>query len=338
MRWIKRQKPAALQIQAEGAKAVNQALANEAPQAVITQLKHLAARDAERIGNNLHFAALDRWLSLIYPDAESILDYATQSGALMFIEEPLRFRNRADAAQADLDERVRGMLIKGQAPACAVEAAFGGVDVSRKIDRIRPILAVSQIVSSGNGLPGAEPLQLLARPSDGYRGRENQLWQHLKDWSGEGKSAWLFAGSDSRKNRLEQLALEQGVRPHISAESLSRGFVWPAAGLSVIGTQDLFGAERPLHRHRRHEGGIKIDLFSDLVPGELVVHDAHGIGRYDGLANMDTRKRRDYLKSPIAATIHSNNPWKALTRFRKYVALDDARHTYPNWAARNGRA
>lgn len=313
----------ALQIQAAGEKAVSQAMDAQAPQAVVAQLKRLATHDAERISSNLHFAALDRWLSLIYPDAESILDYAVKSDVLVFIEEPLRFRNRADAAQADLDERVRGMLIKGQAPACAVEAAFGGIDVSRKIDRIQPILAVSQIASSGNGLPGAKQVQLQARPSDSYRGRENQLWQHLKDWSGERKCAWLFAGSENRKNRLEQLALEQGVRPHILPESLARGFIWPAAGLSVIGTQDLFGAERPLHRHRRHEGGIKIDLFSDLVPGELVVHDAHGIGRYDGLVNMDSGgSRRDYLKITYAGNDSLYIPMESLDQIQKYVGSD----------------
>lgn len=313
----------ALKINAEGEAAARQALANLAPKEIVAQMRRLAQHDAERVANSLHFAALDRWLDLIYPESESILDYAVRAGALVFIEEPLRFRNRADAAQADLDERIRTLLTRGQVLASSAQAAFRGVDISLKIDQIRPVVAISQIASSGNGLTGAEQIAFVARPSDGYRGRENQLWQDLKEWSGQGRSTWLFAGSENRKNRLGQLSLEQGARPFIHQESMARGFIWPAAGLLVIGTQDLFGAEHAARRRRRHEGGIKIDLFSDLVPGEWVVHDAHGIGRYDGLVNMDSNgSRRDYLKITYAGDDSLYIPMESLDQIQKYVGAD----------------
>jgi transcription-repair coupling factor (superfamily II helicase) len=118
------------------------------------------------------------------------------------------------------------------------------------------------------------------------------------------------------------LLLEQGIVVPVLAAGLPRGFVWPAANLMIIGTQDIFGSERPARR-RRSQGGIHIDLFSDLVPGEMVVHEAHGIGRYDGLVNLESKGiKRDYLKITYAGDDSLYIPMESLDQIQKYVGAE----------------
>jgi transcription-repair coupling factor (superfamily II helicase) len=67
---------------------------------------------------------------------------------------------------------------------------------------------------------------------------------------------------------------------------LSEGFVWPADGLAVTTEAEIFG---PRAKHpRRGATTVRTELlaFSDLKQGDLVVHDEHGIGQYEGLVKL----------------------------------------------------
>ena len=81
----------------------------------------------------------------------------------------------------------------------------------------------------------------------------------------------------------------QKLRPgvlFICRGSLSAGFIWPTDGLAVATEADVFGprAKRP----RRSATTVRTELlaFSDLKQGDLVVHDEHGIGQYEGLIKL----------------------------------------------------
>ncbi len=283
--------------------------------------RQLAHRDLDRFQQNLNFAGLDRWLPLFTPEQATILDHADAAGCLIILDEPLRWRNRLDAAQAEFDERIRSMLSKTQVLPITAEAQLRGVDIARWIDRHSKVIALANIAASGNGLPGGNSLDINGRPADGFRGREEKLAIECADWSKQGTRTFLFAGSDSRRLRLRDFFREHDLAPIISESPLKTGFVWPQAKLAVIGTQDIFGSER--QARRRHTNGIKIDLFSDLVPGEMVVHEAHGIGRYDGLVQVENGGiRRDYLLITYAHNDSLYIPMESLDQIQKFVGAE----------------
>ncbi|NLM14234.1 MAG: transcription-repair coupling factor [Clostridiaceae bacterium] len=284
------------------------------------RMQMFCRRDAERIEGRMMFAGLDRWVSRIYPQAESVLDYCLTDGFHILIDEPSRFDSRLDAAQAEMTERIKTMLAKGQIAAAGSEVIFRGVDIRLRLDQYGQAMALCQIASSGNGLPGAVQVKITGRPADGWRGREGQLITELKSWQQAGRQAILFAGSESRQARLRSLLLEHGVTCPVTARTLPRGFIWPAADLMTIGTQDIYGSERSARRHKK--SGAPIDLFSDLVPGERVVHETHGIGRYEGLVNLESGGvRRDYLKIVYAGDDVLYIPTESLAQIQKYVGV-----------------
>lgn len=308
-------------LQAAAADVYRTALQQGAGKETAEALRLLARRDCERLEQQTSFAGLDRWIAQIYPDAASILDYAQTAGCRVFIDEPLRVRNRLDAAQAEFDERCRTLLAKSQILPQTTAAIFRGVDISRWIDRLGQAVALCQIASSGNGLPGGVTMDINGRPADGYRGREEQLAADIQEWQRQGRTALLFAGSANRRERLRQLMLEKGIDVTIAETALAHGFVYPAAGLLVVGTHDIFGSERTARR--RQSQGIRVDLFSDLVPGEMVVHEAHGIGRYDGLVNLEAGgTRRDYLQITYAGNDSLYIPMESLDQIQKYVGAE----------------
>jgi len=73
---------------------------------------------------------------------------------------------------------------------------------------------------------------------------------------------------------------------------LSEGFLCDELGLAVAAESDLYGRRKSLDRHYDPEGdrraparfaGDRVADLSEIEPGDLVVHEQHGIGRYLGL-------------------------------------------------------
>ena len=61
-------------------------------------------------------------------------------------------------------------------------------------------------------------------------------------------------------------------------------------GIVILTERELFGRQRPLTRRRRRgqpEPEAILQSLADLAPGAPVVHEDHGIGRYEGLQTME---------------------------------------------------
>ena len=74
----------------------------------------------------------------------------------------------------------------------------------------------------------------------------------------------------------------------IRVGNLSAGFEFPGAGLRVLADGDVFPEE--VHVHPRGKArGVRSFLsdFRDLKIGDLVVHQDHGIGRFEGLQTLE---------------------------------------------------
>ncbi|RYI79659.1 MAG: hypothetical protein EON47_24195, partial [Acetobacteraceae bacterium] len=86
--------------------------------------------------------------------------------------------------------------------------------------------------------------------------------------------------------------LGQGVVA-LAVLGLERGFVAPATatgakfGLSVVGEQDLLGERIARPPRRRKRADQFIADATGIEQGDLVVHQDHGIGRYDGLSTIE---------------------------------------------------
>src|SRR5699024_1025534 len=77
----------------------------------------------------------------------------------------------------------------------------------------------------------------------------------------------------------------------IAEGGLSAGMEFPVSGLAVI-TEGQAGGTGEVRRARRKKmtNREKIDSYRDLSPGDYVVHESHGIGRFVGIEKIQTDK------------------------------------------------
>ena len=85
--------------------------------------------------------------------------------------------------------------------------------------------------------------------------------------------------------------LQSEERLGIATAALQNGFAWTEQGIDFVTETELFAAGVTTRRRKKQEQVSDVEALikdlSELKLGDPVVHNAHGIGRYRGLINMD---------------------------------------------------
>ena len=262
---------------------------------MIAKLERMGNNDAERIANGIFFPAQDRWMPLMEEQAASLQDYLKAADPLYLIDEYSEMKTVMQESQAGFYLRLQSLIENAEAPAAAHALQRSAHEVLQELDAAGSCLSLGRLPMDDNKIPEAERLDVDCRVADRYRGRNDQMAADLSQQIETGGKALIFAGSDDRREKLISFVTEYDLPAvHISDLRLAKGFVLPGAGLFLLGTEDIFGVKKTRTMRRRRS---KREVFyQDLTPGSYVVHEEHGIGRYEGTETIRTSDgARDYL-------------------------------------------
>lgn len=113
-------------------------------------------------------------------------------------------------------------------------------------------------------------------------------------------------------------ALEEG-QIYIADGEIHNGFELPYAKVIVLSERDVYGMQKHRLRHRVIKGQ-EINVFTDLKPGDYVVHEAHGIGRYMGIKTIELDGvHKDYLEVHYAGKDILYIPTDQLQLLQRYI-------------------
>ena len=227
---------------------------------------------------------------------------------------------------------------------------------------VSPYGTDEELTEDENG--GVPSRTVSARPADSYRGDTQRAVADLKGWLSVQRRVVVVTGGHGTAERVgEVLAdadvpnrladdiethLDPGV-VHVSTGAIAHGFIADEAGLVVITEDDITGqraSTRDIQRlpsRRRNQ----VDPLQ-LRPGDHVVHDQHGVGRYVEMTSRTVAgATREYLVIDYAPSRRGQPPDRLyvptdqLDQVTKYVggetpSLD--RIGGSDWARRKGRA
>ena len=155
----------------------------------------------------------------------------------------------------------------------------------------------------------------------------------MKAWLDNGLTVVLLSGGVARGERLRLTLEEQGVHSLLNEAdltvkqegvtvlpiSLAHGFVWDEGLLAVVTDTDIWGSGYRKARSRKN-AGEKISAFTELKPGELVVHEHHGVAVFQGLVHMQNDGAwHDYLLLSYAGTDKLYVPVEQLQSIQRYI-------------------
>jgi transcription-repair coupling factor (superfamily II helicase) len=178
--------------------------------------------------------------------------------------------------------------------------------------------------------PEARSYHLACRPVPRYTGDVRRLARDLRAAPGR---TLLLLGSAGRAERLTDLLRDDGLAVGEDAAvlvrvgTLSRGFELPDEGLRVFADGDVFPEEVHLQARGRRVGARSfLSDFRDLRTGDLVVHQDHGIGRFEGLETLEVAGlRADFMVLVYQGGDKLKVPVEAFDRVQKHASAEGAR-------------
>lgn len=200
-------------------------------------------------------------------------------------------------------------------------------------EALLPVRALVERLAGPPGLhlrevdPEGGSLALLSRPVRRWAGDLRGLMGDLRV---SPSRTVLMLGSAGRADRVRELLLEEGlsVGPEQPVElrvgALSSGFELPGAGLRLLADGDVFPEEVHLRARARVRGARSfLSDFRDLKVGDLVVHQDHGIGRFEGLQTIEVGgAAREFMVLDYQGGDKLKVPVEAFDRIQKYSSLE----------------
>ena len=298
------------------------------------ELKKTLAQDQERLSQSGAFAACDRYLPYIYPRQATAFSYLPEQALILLDDTPavlegaraMAFRQGED--HAHLLEN--GVLAPAKYSFCLSEGEVRACVAGH--DAVLLDTFLSQSPFAPKAVIGLNCKQL---PS--YGGSLDTAVSDLESYLSLRYTLFALAGGSQRAANLCELLSGRGLpcvtdiaqagpgRICILPSNLSAGFEYPSVLTAVI-TEGQLGVQRPKRRKEgKKDSRSRLKSYSDLTPGDLVVHDHHGIGRFVGVERIAVDGvYRDYIKLAYAGTDFVFVPATSLDLVSKYIGAGEA--------------
>lgn len=140
-----------------------------------------------------------------------------------------------------------------------------------------------------------------------------------------GQKIYILFGSQSKMLGMEKLLAENNLSGvNLQLGTLSDGFSLPNAKLTVLTERNIFGGQNR-HKNKFTDSGEQIKSFSDIKPGDYVVHVENGIGKYLGVETLEFNGvRSDFLHIQYGGADKLYIPVDQVNYLQKYIADDDS--------------
>lgn len=293
--------------------------------------------DIELLKESWYFPGIDRYIPYLADIPNTLTGYAGKD-VLIFMDEPVRQKQRLDNLLLEHEEMCKAMLEKGQLLPQTRGIFFGYEELYSKIGESKTFY-LSTINVDSMASKSARIYDIPCRIMGSFQGSTDILSESLSVWKKNKNRVLLLSGTRGRGERLrETLAAKEletvymdtaasPIQPGqviITHGSLHKGFEYPTIGFVVISDKEVFGQDRKkLAKTSSKHKGRPISLFSELSIGDYVVHQAHGIGQYVGIDKLSVEGvKKDYLKIRYQDGAFLYIPTNQLDLIQKYIGSE----------------
>ncbi len=321
-------------------RALDQRLAAEGKKGADPQLLNILAQDKEKLENRLAFPAIDRYLALIYPQMATAVDYLPLDAAVLISESP-RFQERCRNYLWQLNEDVTALTESGVFLPELGRLCRTPEELTDCLEQW-PVAYLDSFLSSQYPQRPRTLLTVSAKQLPSYGVSLETAVSDLSHYLSSGFAVAVLAGTEQRCLNLQALLREQKIRSAVDFQlhalpgpgqaviccgGLSAGMEFPAAKLAILTEGQAAPAKK--RRIKAPTNREKLRSYADLSPGDLVVHQQHGIGRYAGMVKLPVDGvDKDYVKITYAGADVLYVPATQLDQVSKYIGGgEDANET-----------
>ena len=293
-------------------------------------------KDLEKYENNIQNPASDRYMALIYPEMATAADYIPADAVLVVCDQSnlkRTARARTEGMGMQLDSLLQGGLLAGELCdfVCQWEDFCFGLTGRR-------ILYLDSF--GGTSYPEENPPKQLypmtTKQLPGYGGNLDTAAADLAHYQKMEFASLVLCGTRRRAELLQEMLSSKNLSSFICIPlvtmpkpgqillcdgSLPAGMEYPNAKLAILTEGQLLARTEPKKKAKKTATNRqKLNSFTDLTPGDLVVHENYGIGRFVAMEQIKVDNAvKDYIKIADQGTDTLFVPATQLDLVSKYI-------------------
>ena len=293
-------------------------------------------KDLNKYENNLQNPASDRYMALIYPEYACAMDYIPENALIILCDQNNLRRaasNRIEEIGMQLDSLLQSGLLCGEL--CDYICQWD--DFTQHLHG-RAVLYMDAFAGSSypEECPPKHLLPMNGKQLPSYGGNMDTAAADLAHYQKMEFSSLVLCGSRRRAELLQEMLSSRGISASIciplnllpqpgqvllSDGSLPFGMEYPTAKLAVLTEGQLMAKSAPKKKAKKSSTNRqKLNSFTDLSPGDLVVHENYGIGRFVSMEQIRIDGAvKDYVKIAYQGTDTLFVPATQLDMVSKYI-------------------
>ena len=304
-------------------------------EALVTTL----TRDLEKYENGLSNPASDRYMALIYPQMATAAEYFPEDAVIVVCDHANLRRaanTRCEEVGMQLDSFLNAGLVAGELCdyVCQWEDFCAGL-------RGRTCVYFDSFggTSYPEDCPPKHLYPMTAKQLPSYGGNLDTAASDLTHYQKQEFGSLVLCGSRRRAELLQQMLREKGLSAFLciplttlpkpgqillAEGTLPFGMEYPLSRLAVLTEGQLMARREPRKKAAAKKTGStnrqKLNSFTDLTPGDLVVHENYGIGRFVAMEQIRVEGAvKDYIKIAYQGSDTLFVPATQLDMVSKYI-------------------
>ncbi|MEK4023081.1 transcription-repair coupling factor [Sporosarcina sp. FSL W7-1283] len=264
-------------------------------------------------------------------EANSMLtDYFPSNGLIVF-DELGRIQESVATLEAEEQEFQLAMLEDGKM-LHDTKLSWKYDYVLGKIQQLRLYLSLFTRVVPGFTIK--KSIAISCKPMQQFHGQMPLLKNEIERWKQGNYNVFLLAASTERMNVIQGILQEYDIEAAVNGQptkegtlsiiegDLSVGFELPFQKLAVITDAEMFtGKPKRKARPPKITNAERIKSYSEIKPGDYIVHVHHGIGKYYGVVTLEVGGlQKDYLDIRYRSDDKLFVPADQIDLIQKYVA------------------
>jgi transcription-repair coupling factor (superfamily II helicase) len=182
-----------------------------------------------------------------------------------------------------------------------IDLSAGGFKTIAEFERDLGMRALYRVSTFDSPEEGVVNLGLLEIPN--FTGLDMTVMQWIEDQTKHGQQVFLVTEGHGTALRIEEQLVAKNLKAEVLQATLKKGFAAPSSNLIVLTESDFYGKNStyvsPTQRKLATKRGAAVDPLT-LKPGDYVVHEVHGIGRFVELVRRRSgvgkqQHEREYL-------------------------------------------
>ena len=298
-------------------------------EAIVARLRE----DGEKLKNGAEPGGMDRYLAAVYPEVTAGVHYLP-ADAVVFLCESGRVDERVKSTLLQNKQDMEALLEAGVMAGEYAKLALSAEELYAALEEF-PVIMTDSLPTSRHPLRPRGLLSMNARQLSSYGGSLETAVTDLEHYRGSGSAVLVLCAGESRAKNLHRLLEERGIpaaldlknaampragEVRIAIGALSAGCEWPYLKLAVLTEGQLTAATQRRAKLKKESNRQKIQSYTDLTPGDLVVHVHHGVGRFSGIQRMPVDGvEKDYIKIDYAGGDCLYVPATQLDMVSKYI-------------------